>query len=78
MIDLAPELVDFFKPTLDKIFTDGLAHDAVIIGHGDYIIDPDIQDSSLDRAFQMTPVFYALLALEIFNKFFSTAFSLKS
>ena len=46
MIDLAPELVDFFKPTLDKIFTDGLAHDAVIIGHGDYIIDPDIQDSS--------------------------------
>jgi hypothetical protein len=56
MIDLAPELIDFAKPTLDQIFSDGVAHDAIVVGHGDFIIDPDIQDSSLDRALQMTPV----------------------
>ena len=35
---------------------DGVAHDAIIIGHGDWIVDPVTQDAQVDRSLQLTPV----------------------
>ena len=35
---------------------DGVAHDAIIIGHGDWIVDPVTQDAQVDRNLQLTPV----------------------
>jgi hypothetical protein len=36
----------------------GVAHDAIIIGHGDWKFNPDTQDASFDRQLQLTLVIF--------------------
>ncbi len=54
-----------FGNELNRIFTEGGAHDAIIIGHGDYRLDPVTKDPTVDRIIQLTPVLsqtYLILA----------------
>ena len=55
-LDLSPEYAEVFGNELNRIFTDGGAHDSIIIGHGDYRIDPVTKDPTVDRIVQLTPV----------------------
>ena len=55
-LDLSPEVAGAYFNELNKVFTDGAAHDAVIVGHGDYKIDPATNDPTTDRINQLTPV----------------------
>ncbi len=56
MIDLAPLDIDYLKNDINQIFTEGVAHDAIIIGHGDWKFNPLTQDAFLDRQLQLTLV----------------------
>ena len=55
-LDLSPEFAEPYLNELNKVFTDGAAHDAVIVGYGDYRIDPTTNDPMTDRINQLTPV----------------------
>jgi hypothetical protein len=52
-----------FGNELNRIFTEGGAHDAIIIGHGDYRLDPVTKDPTVDRIIQLTPVLSELAEL---------------
>ena len=67
LIDLSPPFIELVRSTLNQIFVDGVARDAIIIGHGDFKVDPIIQDASLDRALQLTPVIKLSLNTVISN-----------
>ena len=54
-IDLSPQYPEFVADSLNRIFVDGIAHDAVIVGHGDWRLD-QTGISVFDRALQLTPV----------------------
>jgi hypothetical protein len=48
--------IDLMRNELNQVFTEGVAHDAIIVGHGDWRIDPVAQHASVDRQLQLTPV----------------------
>ena len=55
LIDLSPDYIELVRDGFNKIFADGVAHDAVIVGHGDWVVD-QTGLSIIDRALQLTPV----------------------
>jgi len=55
-IDLSIDYIQLFSQELDKVFRIGAAHDSIVIGHGDYRLDPITKDPLVDRIIQLTPV----------------------
>ena len=55
VLDLSPTFVEKLRKELHQVFTEGVAHDAIVIGHGDW--RPDYYD----RTYQLTPVSLQLI-----------------
>ena len=45
---------------IDQIFVDGAAHDAIVVGHGDFRYD---DDEVPDRTLQLIPVIFSSIYL---------------
>ncbi len=56
MIDLSPLYIELMRNEINQIFLDGVAHDAIVIGYGDWKPDPVTQNNIKDRMIQLTPV----------------------
>ena len=50
VLDLSPDSAEMIQGSLDRIFVDGVAHDAILVGHGDWK-----DDEGFDRTLQLTP-----------------------
>ena len=60
VLDLYPKLAEQYMDVIDQIFVDGAAHDAIVVGHGDFRYD---DDEVPDRTLQLIPVIFSSIYL---------------